>query len=359
MQLLGTFKWQALNPARGGAACLLVVVILLLAGLFAESGVIAAVAALKALLGTVGWQGWARLQMLAAFTLSGALLVLLSVLLAMVAGIWGTVPLVLLVVAAGGLLNGAGKREANAGLLLNVAILAIIPLATGNPIWQPVLGFLIGGGIVLLLFLLRLWRAPSNSANEEPDTPPEQPLSHILASVKQHLSWQSVVLRFALVRAAAVTIAYTVGIAYFAAHPFWAAVATLLIIRPAFDQTFVYAIERSLGTLLGAAVGIFLLENVSGQVLQIGLSLLIVFVLGTVMSVNYALFITFLTLAMVWIAGLSGNDPFVFSQHRVLETMIGMTLGMITLVLMERLMPPTSAASDTSEQADPATLPPA
>ncbi len=213
-----------------------------------------------------------------------------------------------------------------------------------------------GGGLVFLLFLLRLRFAPADPAANPPPT--EQPLRHSAAAVRQHLTWESVVLRFALVRAAAVTTAYGVGIAYFAAHPFLAATATLLIIRPAFDQTFVYAIERSLGTLLGAAVGIWLITIVQHPLPQLGTSLLLSFAMGAVLSVNYALYIALLTTILVWMTGLVGADPLSYTQDRVLETLIGLVLGIATIVLMGLLLPSTRAATDTDEQAEPATLPP-
>ncbi len=153
---LGRFTWDALSLSRGLAACLLVLIILVAARLFGQSGIIAALAALLALLGTVGWHGAARLHMIAAFTLSGALLSLLASLLATYGGIWSTLPLVFLVVAGGGLLYGAGSREAYAGLQLGVAMLAVLALADSIAIWQPALSFLVGGGLVFLLFLLRL-----------------------------------------------------------------------------------------------------------------------------------------------------------------------------------------------------------
>ncbi len=328
------FNWHAFSPKRGITAALVVVLMLGLGVLFGGLGIVITYSALLTLIATLGWEHTARAPVASAFAIGGALLSLVATLVVVFDQIWFTVTFVFLITWVCGFLFAAGPPAAQTGLQINVWLLIVLSVSDRLTLGEMALGFLFGSGVVAtVLWLLRGRIAPA------PDQPiplrGETPLNATGTAMQRELSPQSPVLHFAFLRAAAVALAYWIGTVFFAAHPFWAAIATLVIIRPAFDQTLARGIARSIGTALGAIVGAWLFTLINAPLLQLAMIAVIAFGMGATLGINYAIFTTFLTFALIWFTGLLGGDPFITGQERTLETVIGLGLALAAITLLQ------------------------
>ncbi len=332
------FNWQAFSLKRGTAAALVVILMLGLGVLLGGLGIVITYSALLTLMATLGWEHTARAPIASAFAIGGALLSSIATLVVIFDQIWFTVTFVFLITWMCGFLFAAGVPAAQTGLKLNVWLLIVLSISDRLTLGEMALGFLFGSGVVaMVLWLLRGQLAP------DPEGPipirAENPLSETSRAMRHELSPQSLVLHFTLLRAAAVALAYWIGTIFFAAHPFWAAIATLVIIRPAFDQTLARGISRSIGTALGAIVGVWLFTLISLPLLQLAMIAVIAFGMGATLGINYAIFTAFLTFALIWFTGLLGGDPFVTGQERTLETIIGLGLALAAITLLRVYTP--------------------
>ncbi|MGO7074553.1 FUSC family protein [Rhizobium johnstonii] len=105
----------------------------------------------------------------------------------------------------------------------------------------------------------------------------------------------SVVWQQALRVTTAVTACHLIGIWFDVTLSYWGTIATLVVMQPAFGNTWARVIERATGTLLGGLVTAVLLMGSPGDVMM---TLMIVPLAAAVIAlrtVNYALFMIFLT----------------------------------------------------------------
>ncbi|NJL04461.1 MAG: hypothetical protein HC911_06010 [Chloroflexaceae bacterium] len=338
MYVLHDFNWHAFSPKRGVTTALVVVLMLGLGVLFGGLGIVITYSALLTLIATLDWEHTARAPVASAFAIGGALLSLVATLVVVFDQIWFTVAFVFLITWVCGFLFAAGAPAAQTGLQINVWLLIVLSVSDRLTLGEMALGFLFGSGVVAtVLWLLRGRIAP------DPEGPirlrGETPFNATGTAIQRELSPQSPVLHFAFLRAVAVALAYWIGTVFFAAHPFWAAIATLVIIRPVLDQTLVRGLARSTGTLVGAVLGVWLFTLINVPLLQLAMIAVIAFGMGATLGINYAIFTSFLTLALIWFTGLIGGDLLTTGQERILETIIGLGLALAAVILLQVYTP--------------------
>lgn len=175
------------------------------------------------------------------------------------------------------------------------------------------------------------------SADEMPDIQ-DRPAARRswLAPLRAQLSWRSETLRHALrcavATAGAVMLSHILGLPY----AYWMAMAVVLVLQPSVATTWPRALERAVGSVLGGALAALL-----GLVLHTPLALTAaVFPLAiatmAVRSVNYGLFVFFLTPLFVLVIELSqpGSSEPALAWMRALYNVLGSAIGVLGGLLL-------------------------
>lgn len=149
------------------------------------------------------------------------------------------------------------------------------------------------------------------------------PRGAVIDTLRAHATPRSAIFRHAL-RVAAVTALDTTIIAYYhLPHGIWLPLTSLVILQPDYGATASRAVERSLGTVAGAALAGGLLATVHGTAeydTAIGLLLFATFLL---IRRRYGYAMTFLTPLIILLIGMSSADPWIDLAERVAYTVAG------------------------------------
>src|SRR3954464_7103156 len=94
---------------------------------------------------------------------------------------------------------------------------------------------------------------------------PPWPLADTLEALRAHFSFRSAIFRHAL-RVALATAAGTAIVHLQFAHGIWVPMATLIVLQPEFGGTIDRALQRTAGTVAGAALAGLMLATLNGTV---------------------------------------------------------------------------------------------
>lgn len=104
---------------------------------------------------------------------------------------------------------------------------------------------------------------------------------------------------------------------------YWVMLTVAIVLKPDFGSVFVRAVQRGLGTVIGAAGGAVLLAALPyGPVLLIPMAVL-AFAMPYGMSRNYGMFATFLTPLVVLLIDLLNRGGWPLAQARLVDTAVG------------------------------------
>jgi len=113
-------------------------------------------------------------------------------------------------------------------------------------------------------------------------------------------------------------------------HGYWIPLTVIVIMAPDFGGSFlVRSLQRGIGTILGGLLAAFLLLNIHDEMIIFMLLLIFTMLAISLLTINYALFVFFLTPLIVTMYSLSGNGDWHISYDRVLDTVIGIGLTLI------------------------------
>jgi uncharacterized membrane protein YccC len=165
--------------------------------------------------------------------------------------------------------------------------------------------------------------------------PPEQKIS-VLEPLRVNLSWKSVVLRHALRVGLITAVATWVSTGLGLNHSYWVMITVLTVMQPYTGSTFLKALQRVVGTVLGgilaAAVAAALHDPYAIMVLVFFTAAISV----AIIVVNYGLFTIFVTLTFVLLAELGSGD-WTLARVRIINTLIGGALALVgSWLLWER-----------------------
>lgn len=114
-------------------------------------------------------------------------------------------------------------------------------------------------------------------------------------------------------------------------NAYWIPMTTLIVLRPAFQQTIERGVARVVGTMLGATLATILVRAADpGKWTLAAGVILFAWASFTFLNVNYAYFTMFLTAYVVCLLSLAGLSPNPLVEHRVAFTAIGGGLAFIT-----------------------------
>jgi uncharacterized membrane protein YccC len=154
------------------------------------------------------------------------------------------------------------------------------------------------------------------------------PRGAVVDALRAHATPRSAIFRHAM-RVAAVTGFDTAILVYFRLpHGIWLPLTSLVILQPEYGGTLARALQRSLGTLAGAAIAGALLTTMHGTAsydVALGVLLFATFLL---IRRNYGYGIMFLTPIIILLIGMSSADPWVDLAERVAYTVAGALLAL-------------------------------
>lgn len=260
---------------------------------------------------------------------------------------WWLVALAIFVVTLlAGLLSIYGPLVSLVGVLLTIVFVVALSVDGGLGTALPsMLGFLLGGAVILLLtlvFLLinRLWgradhTAPPLSAQAPPY--PGQRGAWSIVTFLSHLDIRSSLFRQGLLRAlgagGAAALAGMIGTPY----PQWAPIAVIVCAQPEKEASMRAALQNITGTVLGVLLADLLIDTTHHPSVVALVLVIIVFVAFTVKDLNYALFTFFMTNLTLLLIQLSspGVSPI---RLRVISVLVGSGIALTVTFLDQWLV---------------------
>ena len=210
--------------------------------------------------------------------------------------------------------------------------------AHGNEI--PVRGsFLLAGGLLQTLLVVVIWKAigpgPVYAGSSAQEPGPFESIQAAFAS-KSPQTWYAI--RAALTLAA--------GMILYRVVPFllayWIPMTVVLVLKPDRQQRVARTLQRMLGTIIGAALASWIGLELQASETHIVLALLVLLFAGAAYSllfVNYGIFSACLSSYVICLLTLGGLPQKSVIEHRVLATVMGSALVIISDVIAFGLAP--------------------
>jgi uncharacterized membrane protein YccC len=154
------------------------------------------------------------------------------------------------------------------------------------------------------------------------------PRGAVIDALRTHATPRSALFRHAM-RVATVTALDAGMLAYFRLpHGIWLPLTSLVILQPDYGGTITRALQRSLGTIAGAAIAGVLLATVHGTGSYDAALAVLLFATFLVIRRNYGYGITFLTPIVILLIGMSSANPWIDLAQRVAYTVAGALLAL-------------------------------
>ena len=112
------------------------------------------------------------------------------------------------------------------------------------------------------------------------------------------------------------------------AHGIWVPMATLIVLQPEFGGTINRALQRTAGTVAGAALAGLMLATLNGTMMFEPLLIVLLFAAFFVLRRRYGLGVTFLTPIVVLILATADTSPWRDTLERIVDTILGAALGL-------------------------------
>ena len=140
-------------------------------------------------------------------------------------------------------------------------------------------------------------------------------------------------IRIGITAALAVFIAHVINLP----HGYWIPLTIVVIMAPDFGGSFlIRTLQRGTGTILGGLLAVILITHVHSQLLIIILLMIFTFMAISMLTINYAVFVFFLTPLIVTMYSISDIGDWHIPLDRILDTLTGMA---IALILGQLLLP--------------------
>ena len=160
------------------------------------------------------------------------------------------------------------------------------------------------------------------------------PRGAVSNALRANLTPRSAIFRHAL-RVAAVTGIDTVFLVrYHLPHGIWLPLTSLVILQPDYGGTLTRALQRALGTIVGAVIAGLLLETLHGTVGYDAVLAVLLFATFLLIRRNYGYGITFLTPIIILLIGMSSANPWIDLIERVGYTVAGALLALAAAYLL-------------------------
>lgn len=152
--------------------------------------------------------------------------------------------------------------------------------------------------------------------------------------IKEHLSLQSPIFRHSIRVVLAIMMGMLIGHFFEIPQTYWILLTIFVIMRPAYALTKLRSKQRTTGTLIGAALAgglVFLFREQAYLIILTFITLTLAF---TYVQHNYKTSATFVTIAIILIYVLLTSNAFEVIQFRILDTLIGAGISLLTNYLI-------------------------
>jgi uncharacterized membrane protein YccC len=153
-------------------------------------------------------------------------------------------------------------------------------------------------------------------------------------AVRRQSRWESPVMRHAVRLSAVAAVGYLLGSALPLGHGYWAPMASVMVMRPDFTQTYERGVARFAGTLVGVAVatGVIRLAH-PGTYASAALAVVCVGLMYLLLRTGYVVAQACVGGYVVFLLGMGGTQLEQTVRDRVLLTLLGGVLAMIAYAL--------------------------
>ncbi|AWL39186.1 MULTISPECIES: FUSC family protein [unclassified Streptomyces] len=156
----------------------------------------------------------------------------------------------------------------------------------------------------------------------------------VLASMRRELRRGSPILRHAVRVSVVACAGYLMGTALPFGHGYWAPMTAVMVMRPEFSQTYSRAVARFGGTLVGVGVATGIVQAFQpGATLAAGLAVLCALLMYLLMRTGYAVGQVCVSAYVVFLLGMAGDDWSQTVPERVVLTLVGGLLAMVSYAL--------------------------
>ncbi|WP_368671392.1 FUSC family protein [Corallococcus exiguus] len=164
----------------------------------------------------------------------------------------------------------------------------------------------------------------------------EESHASLLDPVRAHLTLDSEVLRHALRAGLTTTAAVYVASVFRPNHGYWVTITVLTIMQPYTGPTYLKALQRVLGTVVGGLLAIAVSSWLQNPHAMMGLLFCTAALCVSLIPLNYGLYTIFATLTFVLLAELGSGD-WTLAPVRIVNTLIGGALALAgTFFLWQR-----------------------
>ncbi|GAB7033420.1 FUSC family protein [Streptomyces sp. NPDC021749] len=155
-----------------------------------------------------------------------------------------------------------------------------------------------------------------------------------LRSLHREARWSSHIFRHALRVAAVAAVGYLLGTALPFGHGYWAPLASVMVMRPDFAQTYSRGVARFCGTLVGVAVaGTVMALLHPGAYASAVLAVVCVWLMYLLMRTGFSVTSACVSAYVVFLLGIAGAGWEQTVQERVVLTLLGGLLAMLSYAL--------------------------
>ncbi|MCC5660907.1 FUSC family protein [Nostoc sp. XA010] len=174
-----------------------------------------------------------------------------------------------------------------------------------------------------------------NSIAQRDISPPAQPeRSTIIDTLRNNFTFDSVLFRHALRLALITTLAELLASLFQLPRGYWITLTALVALKPNFGGTSQTTVQRVVGTILGAIIGIALVLLVKNSFAIAVCFLLLVFVAMSVRSLSYSLFIILLTPAIILLLNIISSGGWKVGILRIFDSLAGGVLALLGSYLL-------------------------
>lgn len=145
----------------------------------------------------------------------------------------------------------------------------------------------------------------------------------------RHLTIQSPIFRHSLRLTIAVVIGFIFGTLVGIKNPYWIMLTLVVLMRPSYGLTKERAINRIIGTLIGAAFATIVILITSNTIVYMILAAISLTIAFSLLQQSYRSAAAFITVNIIFIYALFDPNSFAVVKYRVLDTAIGAILAVI------------------------------
>ena len=194
--------------------------------------------------------------------------------------------------------------------------------------WKQALAWLVGFAVWIAISFI-MWLARGRKA--EP-----QPVAEIPGDIAPRPLTRPVIL-FAVIRAAAVSIAVAIAFGLQLPNAYWMPIAAIIAMKPDLQQSTFVAVQRIAGTVVGAVVAALVLLAVDNRT-ALEVVIVVLFALaGSIRTVSYTWYAAAVAGAVLIAMDVPHPTDLTDEGRRILFTFAGVGIAVIVMFLADRL----------------------